>query len=779
MKAELVTFFHIHHYGAVLQAAATERALRSLGWDCEIPDYYVNQNNALFRAPLKPSAAAADAHTALHYRALRERYDRFERFAARHLTLTRRHYETREALAADPPACDVLISGSDQIWNPRIYPDGRFDPAYFGFFTPARKIAYAPSFGIPRLTENERAELRGYLAGYSHLSAREVSGQEIISDAAGRGSALVLDPTLLLTRSDWEAMSALRDPSLPKRYILCYCISKPDVLIPYLHALMRHTGLPVVQLCGIRTPVVKGARTVLSAGPAEFLSLFRDAEAVVTNSFHGTVFSLQFEKPFYTAVAPKELAAPERSRIMSLLDRCGLKKRVAGLSEAAAAGDAIDWAGVEQRLARERGASLAYLKAALEDRPFEVPADHAGSTAAAAPESADVPLPPALAQSEKCSGCAACAAVCPHGALQMQPDREGFLRPQIDPARCVGCGRCASVCPALHPRTLSGEPAAFAVWHEDDAIRRDSTSGGAFTAIAGHILEQGGVVCAAAFDPRMVLRHGFAFKPEELARMRGAKYVQSDVSGVYPRIREFLKTRPVLFCGTPCEVEGLYRYLGEKPEELTTCDLICSGVPSPGVWSKWIAQRSAKKKKNILSVRFRDKVTSWQASHLTLTYTDGSIDSKPLFQSGWGYAFGRNLMQRRACYTCPYACRSRVGDFTLGDLWGLSKDELREQQKAGVSLLLVNNAHASRIFDVLPLKRVAWPMERAAAGNPRLESPPPESPDRAAFYAAFAFEPFEQVRKKYLCAPSPLRGAARALVPEAAKARIKKILRRG
>ena len=160
MKTGLVTFYHIHHYGALLQAYATERAVEALGGECEIVDYYVNQNNALFRAPTGLGSAAADAHTALHYGALKARYDRFEAFSRQYLKRSSHRYESVSELAGADLPYDVILSGSDQIWNPKIFPDGKFDPVFFGAFSQKRKIAYAPSFGIPSVPEGMEEELR-------------------------------------------------------------------------------------------------------------------------------------------------------------------------------------------------------------------------------------------------------------------------------------------------------------------------------------------------------------------------------------------------------------------------------------------------------------------------------------------------------------------------------------------------------------------------------------------------------------------------------------------
>ena len=764
MKTGLVTFYHIHHYGALLQAYATERSVERCGSQCEIVDYYVNQNNDLFRRPTGLGSAAADVHTALHYAPLKARYQRFEEFSKQYLRISGHRFESLEELKNAELPYDVILSGSDQIWNPKIFPDGRFDPVFFGAFSRRRKIAYAPSFGIPHVPEGMEEELRGYLAGFSHVSVRERQGQVIVEEVTGKTVPVVLDPTLLLDREEW---SAIAHPPAEKGYILCYCISKPGALSPYIHALAEKTGLPVVQLCGIRQKVHPKAKCVLDAGPAEFLGLFQNASYVCTNSFHGTVFSVQFQKPFFTAVAPSELAAPESSRTFSILSRLGLTGRIIGKGDTAGLDDAIDWASVDRRLEEARKSSLTYLRAALADEDFreEVSAEQ------------EERKTPVLAERSHCTGCGACASGCPKDAISMERDKEGFLYPAVHEEACVRCGHCTAVCPALHPREPRPLPAVFAAWNRDESVRKDSTSGGVFSVLAEYILESGGVVFGAALDGRQHLRHVACFRKEDLWRLRGAKYVQSDLGDCYREVKRWLQTKPVLFSGTPCQVDGLYRYLGCRPENLTTCDLVCHGVPSPGVWEDMVRSIEKRKGKSLQVVRFRNKVTGWKDSHFTTVYTDGSVDSAPLFATEFGRAFGRALFLRPSCHTCAYTSMNRPGDFTLGDFWGLRPDELPEQQERGVSLLLVNTPHGSHLFDQLPLARQAFPAERAIAGNPRLACPIQRPADRAAFFAAYALEPFDQVRKKFCSVPPlPVRAVSKALTPEV-KDKLRKKLR--
>ena len=765
MKTGLVTFYHIHHYGALLQAAALSRAVETLGGECEIIDYYVNQDNALFKKPTGLGSAAHDVHTALHYKALAQRYDRFETFAKENFRLSR-HFESREELETAALPYDAILAGSDQIWNPLIFPDKRFDPVFFGTFSPQRKIAYAPSFGTPKIPEGMEEELKGYLDGFSHLSVRETQGRKIVSEIAGKDVPVVLDPTLLLDREQWGAMAQTPADRAPGSYILCYCINKPGALAPYIDALAERTGLPVVQLCGIRQKVHPKAECVLDAGPAEFLGLFKNAAFVCTNSFHGTVFSVQFQRPFFTAVAPSELAAPERSRTFSILNRLGLTDRIIGKGDTATPETEIDWAAAEDKLVAARQSSLDYLRAALAGTPY--------SEESPAPETGGLPR---LADRGRCTGCSACANICAKDAIRMERDAEGFAYPTVDGAACVRCGRCSGVCPLLRTREEKPMPAVYAAWNRDEKIRKDSTSGGVFSVLAEDVLEEGGVVYGAALDGKQHLRHIACFRKEDLWRLRGAKYVQSDLGETFREIKKHLESRPVLFSGTPCQVDGLYRYLGRRPENLVTCDLVCHGVPSPAVWEDMARSIERQKKKTLQAVRFRNKVEGWKNSHFTTVYDDGTVDTAPLMRTEFGRAFGRALFLRPSCHCCAYTNLNRPGDFTLGDFWGLQPEELAEQQEKGVSLLLVNTPHGSHMFDRLPLNRQPFPVERAVAGNPRLATPIPRSADRAAFFAAYALQPFDRVRKKFCAVPPlPVRMASKMLSPEL-KAKIRSKLK--
>ena len=333
MRTGLITFHFAHHYGAQLQALATMKAIQRLGHECEIIDYrlpHTTRTNQIFKKSTSVRDMASDAHTALHYAAFQRRFQRFEAFVAEEMDLSSRRYTDFRQLREDPPAYDIYVSGSDQIWNPYIFQDKQFDPAFLlDFVREGRRIAYAPSLGVPQLPEDKAAELKRFLAPFSALSVREKRGQVLVREAAEREAKVVLDPTLLLNGEDWGKLAAA--PRHQGPYILCYFVSEPGEAAPYAQALSRRTGWPIVQLAGARKKIDGAKELVFDAGPREFLGLFQHAAAVVTNSFHGAAFSLQFKKDFFTSMSPKERREPTFSRIYSLLSRLGCADRIIGL----------------------------------------------------------------------------------------------------------------------------------------------------------------------------------------------------------------------------------------------------------------------------------------------------------------------------------------------------------------------------------------------------------------------------------------------------------------
>lgn len=260
----------------------------------------------------------------------------------------------------------------------------------------------------------------------------------------------------------------------------------------------------------------------------------------------------------------------------------------------------------------------------------------------------------------------------------MLPNEEGFLHPVIDIEKCVECGLCEKVCPGLSPASASHDMKLFAVilQHKNDVVRYQSTSGGAFTAIAEEIIERGGVVYGASLTSDLRVKHIGVSTIDDLAKFRNSKYVQSEIGDCYNNAKKSLtEGKLVCFSGTPCQINGLYKFLGRDYENLFTVDVVCKSVPSPLVFEKYVEYKKNQLGGAISDIVFRDKKRGFlycTMAHYS-SYKD-KIEAKSVYRRGsesdeWLRLFLSGKISRRSCVTCKYQTMDRPGDFTLGDIW--------------------------------------------------------------------------------------------------------------
>lgn len=306
---------------------------------------------------------------------------------------------------------------------------------------------------------------------------------------------------------------------------------------------------------------------------------------------------------------------------------------------------------------------------------------------------------------DKCTGCSACANRCPVNCIKMVSDKEGFLYPEINDSICIHCNQCEKACPVLSPIPIQGtedDVDVYALINTDDEIRRNSSSGGAFSAIASYVLDEGGVVYGAAFDDDFSVKHICIESNENLFKLRGSKYVQSEIGNCYKEAEKQLKDgRLVLFTGTACQTSGLLGYLGRDYDNLITQDLICHGVPSPMVWKRYVEFRKKLERSDIKRIFFRDKAYGWHDWHVLFEFTDGAIYSQNQREDFMVRAFLRGTCSRKSCYNCPFKQKVRLADFTLADFWGIEKILPEMDDDRGVSSVYANTEKAHSIMKKL------------------------------------------------------------------------------
>lgn len=298
-----------------------------------------------------------------------------------------------------------------------------------------------------------------------------------------------------------------------------------------------------------------------------------------------------------------------------------------------------------------------------------------------------------MVDQSRCTGCGACVGVCPVSAIAMKEDAEGFLYPEIDPSLCVGCDACNRACPVEQSREPEQKAKAFMAYSRDPLLRKQSSSGGAFSMLARKILEQGGTVfgCAMDADCRGA-SHIRVESLEDLARLRGSKYVQSRMDDVLRQVQKDLREgRWVLFSGTPCQVAGLRGFLGDqKQEKLLTVDLICHGAPSPMVWREYVRQLEKEAGSKLIRVQFRDKARGWRLFSLHCEFENGSVRSKTVAEDLYLRSFVQDLYLRPSCHQCAFKGNGYRSDLTLGDFWGVERVLPQEAGDEGVSLIIAH-----------------------------------------------------------------------------------------
>lgn len=355
-----------------------------------------------------------------------------------------------------------------------------------------------------------------------------------------------------------------------------------------------------------------------------------------------------------------------------------------------------------------------------------------------------------------CTQCHACESVCPKGCISFIDAPDGFKVPHINREICVECGLCMNSCHQLNrPETdRLSTPVSYAAWTENDSIREESSSGGVFTALAESIINQGGVVFGAIMDDNLKVRHVFATSMEEIALMRGSKYVQSDINGIYNKVRDFLKDgRMVLFTGTPCQIAGLYAFLKKEYENLYTCDLICHGVPSQRAFDIYCAKIKIKRN-NPQEVRFR-YTKGWGFQMAYRSDADKWKNISPR-KSYYLRAFFKGIMFNKSCYSCQYAKLERIGDFTLADYWGIGESEpFGHSVKKGLSLLLINSSKA-RVFleKCKGLFLEKRPLEESLAGNHNLAHCSEEPVGRDCYFEDSIKLSINELSRKYGLMPN-------------------------
>lgn len=414
-----------------------------------------------------------------------------------------------------------------------------------------------------------------------------------------------------------------------------------------------------------------------------------------------------------------------------------------------------------------------------------------------------------ITDKKNCCGCSACVQRCPKQCIRLEEDTEGFLYPQVDEETCIKCGLCEKVCPILNQADKLSVLEVLAVKNPNDEERMNSSSGGVFLPLAREVIKQGGVVFGAVYDESWEVHHVYAEKIEDVYPMMGSKYLQSKIGNSFKDAERFLKQgREVMFVGSPCQIAGLRTYLRNKEyPNLLAVDFLCHGVPSPGVWRRYLAetyggydakeqsrlQATAGKNSVLLSslnatspigdIKFRDKRESgWKKFRFVVRQKSASkADQNTVLSSDIHYdnpfmrGFLSDIYLRPSCYACK--CKNGVNhsDMTIADFWGINQIAPEFDDDKGVGLVLLNTKKGEEYFSRLPMDMMPSNLEKAHYYNGGFNEHTKAHPKRDQFF--FLIENGKSIKAAVdICLRLPFKQRVVRVVKKIVKKIVKTIL---
>ncbi len=723
-KIGILTVHKNTNYGANLQAFALCNYINSLGYDCETVDYtsaqdlkftrlfswlklsWDNEKSKSVSRKMKLALALVLSAPEKH-----KRLSSFRKFWKNHYKLSPFCENISDV---KKQGYDTLVSGSDQVWNPDIT-DGLQEIFFCRVDGVKKRISYAPSIGKEKYNDSDAEKAKKWINELDYCSLREANSAEYISELCGIKADCVCDPVFLPDSSVYEKMASKRITD--KKYILVYSIVRNGKMLDAAKMFAEKQGLELIEICQNKDRRCT-YKQYTNFGPDKFISAIRHAEYVFTNSFHGTAFSLIFEKELF-AFENRDRG----TRITNVLEKASLLSRLVG-DDCVLPEGKCDYSNKMEFLKYIEN-SKNFLKRAL-DAEYKSIAEN------------------------KCVGCGACKAVCPSGAISFLPDIEGFMQAEIDTSKCVGCNMCYKTCSALNEPQKTQAKDTFA-FKAGDELRKISASGGVFASLARKILEDGGVCYGAALNKDFSTYHIRCDSIEKLEKLQGTKYVQSDISSCFKSLEADISGgKTVLFSGTPCQIDSIKNYVKVKKindENLYLCDIICHGVPSPAVFKDFVEWLGDYYKSNVKSYEFRSKKISWRGNSCYVTLSDGRELKNDRFASSFMNVYYSGIITRESCFECKYTSLERVSDITISDFWGLENTLPDFEDALGVSMVMVNTDKGRKLFDKTEGQKMQADISKAK--QPQLHKPCEKPSDREQSKRIYSQQGVYPLIKKY------------------------------
>lgn len=681
-----MTWYRYTNYGTSLQSTALFYSISKLGYDCSFINYrpqkrYYSKEEVFNIRIFWQKIIEHTINRAINDEPMKRKFDAFIDSRTKE-TIAAQNFPELEDLSN---SFDAIVCGSDQIWSPVCFDDKYFLP----FVNTNKKVAYAPSIGSSEIRNKEiEKKMKDLISSFNYLSIRETRGAELIKQMTDQNAKVVLDPTMLLTPEEWTQYAKISEcETIRTPYIVCYFLGDESRYKSFVKSLSSQLSLPVYIIPVTNKQKVLKSAVPFHVGPAEFVSLIRNANYICTDSYHGMIFAILFHKCFSVFKRFKDSEEKDQnSRIYSLLNMLGLEERLVDSDKERPKIVAnLDYTNVDKILQEKRTESKEYLESSLKLAIENKPAKTDYTICA------------------YCCGCGACTTVCNQKAISIKRDEYGFWHYLIDEDKCIKCGACKQVCPNFNiiASDMQNSYSLYAFKSASNKVLKRSSSGGAGYELAKYLNNNGYVVYGCEYCINQNMARHIKIEPNdggELGRLQGSKYIQSySVSAINDLANE---NRQIAFFGTPCQNAAVDKILKKKGkrENAVLIDLICHGVPSSFLWDKYIKDRNQKYHTGEHpKVEFRNKEYSWWRRLLLLLSQDEKYQYTCDEKKDDFYAFFRRpLCYMESCFECPYRERS-AADIRIGDYWGPKY----KHDKTGVSMVISNSDVGESIIHIL------------------------------------------------------------------------------
>lgn len=684
-KVALMTWFHYFNYGTSLQVTASVHTIKKLGYQVDVINYIPHAKLVTLKNYkgfnfyydlIKKKVKNRKERTIID----QEREKAFEKFLVENINLTEK-CQTASDLFLLNDKYDAFVCGSDQIWAPNIFND-----KYFLSFVenPKKMIAYAPSIGLSKIEDPYiKKQMSENISRFEYLSVREAQGAKIIKEICNKEARVVLDPTMLLSACEWDKLAIGENESKP--YILCYFLGTNKDNWSHVYRLSEKINIPFKIIPVFTSDYGRGYEVVNGVGPGEFINLVRNASMICTDSFHGTVFSIIYNKPFYAYERfSSDDDYSQNSRIYNILELLGLQDRLVTNTKILPSDPIIcDYTNVNEKLEIEREKSINYLKNALNEATEDKTAIDFKIT-------------------NTCCGCGVCSIICPTNAIEIKRNGNGFLQSFINQDMCIGCNKCKNVCPFSYNKSIDidkDKHNLYMLKSLDKRILNTSASGGAGYEISRVLSLEGYDIVGCIYDrekQEAVHKLVKAGDIDSLEVFQGSKYLQSNTKEAFNEV--YNNTQKAVIFGTPCQIAGIDLLLKSrnKRKDYFLVDLICHGVPSQNLWNKYLKEGSKRYRYGKTpDVKFRDKSKGWRDIFIKIEGKNKSYvrnENKDLFYR----FFLLGLVNMESCYECRFRTSSSA-DIRIGDYWGPRYLD----DKEGVSMVIAMTEAGENLLDKL------------------------------------------------------------------------------